>query len=101
MNVLQGIIPSMSHNSFHIFLANFALLGDMAVLVSSDIGYWTWTWDTTVTSNNDLKEKIMPLYISLVRWTQQGVANVRDSQNRLDSGRKAFREIESRSSRCT
>ena len=41
MNVLQGIIPSMSHNSFHIFLANFALLGDMAVLVSLDIGYWT------------------------------------------------------------
>lgn len=35
----------------------------------------------------------MPTYISLVRWTQQGVANVRDSQNRLDSGRKAFREI--------
>ena len=35
----------------------------------------------------------MPLYISLVRWTQQGVAHVRDSQNRLDSGRKAFREI--------
>lgn len=35
----------------------------------------------------------MPLYISLVRWTQQGVANVRDSQNRFDAGRKAFREI--------
>ena len=35
----------------------------------------------------------MPLYISLVRWTQQGVANVKDSPNRLDSGRKAFKEI--------
>ena len=35
----------------------------------------------------------MTTYISLVRWTHQGVANVRDSQNRLDSGRKAFREI--------
>lgn len=35
----------------------------------------------------------MPTYISLVRWTQQGVANVKDSPNRLDSGRKAFKEI--------
>ena len=35
----------------------------------------------------------MPLYISLVRWTQQGVANVRDSQNRLDSGRKPFAKL--------
>lgn len=35
----------------------------------------------------------MPTYISLMRWTQQGVANVKDSQNRLDAGRKAFREI--------
>ena len=35
----------------------------------------------------------MPLYISLVRWTQQGVANVKGSPNRLDAGRKAFKEI--------
>jgi uncharacterized protein with GYD domain len=28
-----------------------------------------------------------------MRWTQQGVAKVKDSQNRLDAGRKAFREI--------
>ena len=35
----------------------------------------------------------MPKYISLLRWTQQGIANVKDSPNRLDSGRKAFREI--------
>lgn len=35
----------------------------------------------------------MPTYISLVRWTQQGVANVKDSSNRFDSGRKAFKEI--------
>ena len=35
----------------------------------------------------------MSLYISLVRWTQQGVAQVKDSPNRFDTGRKAFREI--------
>ena len=35
----------------------------------------------------------MPLYISLVRWTQQGVANVKDSPRRFDAGRKAFTEI--------
>ena len=35
----------------------------------------------------------MPSYISLVRWTQQGVTNVKDSPKRFDSGRKAFREI--------
>ena len=35
----------------------------------------------------------MPTYISLVRWTQQGVANVKDSPNRFDAGRKAFREM--------
>ncbi|MEP6920774.1 MAG: GYD domain-containing protein [bacterium] len=34
----------------------------------------------------------MPTYISLMRWTQQGVANVKDSPRRLDSGRKAFSE---------
>ena len=35
----------------------------------------------------------MPKYISLVKWTQQGIAHVKDSPNRLDSGRKAFKEI--------
>ncbi len=35
----------------------------------------------------------MPKYISLVRWTQQGVAHVKDSANRFDAGRKAFKEI--------
>ena len=35
----------------------------------------------------------MPKYISLMRWTQQGVAHVKDSPNRLDAGRKAFKEI--------
>ena len=35
----------------------------------------------------------MPTYISLLRWTQQGVAHVKDSAKRLDAGRKAFKEI--------
>jgi uncharacterized protein with GYD domain len=35
----------------------------------------------------------MPNYISLMRWTQQGVAKVKDSPNRLDAGRKAFKEM--------
>ena len=35
----------------------------------------------------------MSTYISLLRWTQQGVAHVKDSANRLDAGRKAFQEI--------
>lgn len=32
----------------------------------------------------------MPTYISLLSWTQQGVAKVKDSPSRLDAGREAF-----------
>lgn len=35
----------------------------------------------------------MPTYIALMRWTQQGIANVKDSPDRLDSGRKAFKNL--------
>lgn len=35
----------------------------------------------------------MPTYISLLRWTQQGVAKVKDSPKRLDAGRKAFKKL--------
>ncbi len=35
----------------------------------------------------------MPTYISLLRWTQQGVASVKDSPKRLDAGRKAFKKV--------
>jgi uncharacterized protein with GYD domain len=35
----------------------------------------------------------MPTYISLLRWTQQGAANVKDSPKRLDAGREAFKKI--------
>jgi uncharacterized protein with GYD domain len=35
----------------------------------------------------------MPTYISLLRYTQQGAAKVKDSPKRLDAGRKAFKKI--------
>ena len=34
----------------------------------------------------------MPMYIALLKWTGQGVANVKDSPARLDAGRKAFKK---------
>ena len=33
----------------------------------------------------------MPTYIALLKWTQQGVAKIKDSPKRLDAGRKAFK----------
>ena len=35
----------------------------------------------------------MPTYISLLRWTQQGIASVKDSPKRLDAAREAFRKL--------
>lgn len=35
----------------------------------------------------------MPTYIALINWTQQGAAKVKESPNRLDSGREAFRKF--------
>ena len=35
----------------------------------------------------------MPNYIALMRWTEQGIAKVKDSPKRLDSGRKAFKKL--------
>ncbi len=35
----------------------------------------------------------MPTYITLLKWTQQGVAAVKDSPSRLDSGREAFKKM--------
>lgn len=35
----------------------------------------------------------MPTYISLLKWTQQGVAKVKESPKRLDVGRKAFKKM--------
>ena len=32
----------------------------------------------------------MPTYIALLKWTGQGIGNVKDSPSRLDAGRKAF-----------
>ena len=36
------------------------------------------------------KEDTMPTYVALLKWTQQGIANVKDSAKRLDAGREAF-----------
>ena len=35
----------------------------------------------------------MPTYISMLRWTQQGAAGLKDSPKRLDAGRKAFKKL--------
>jgi uncharacterized protein with GYD domain len=35
----------------------------------------------------------MPTYISFLRWTRQGIENVKDSSKRLDAGRKAFKKV--------
>jgi uncharacterized protein with GYD domain len=32
----------------------------------------------------------MPTYVSLLRYTDQGIRNIKDSPNRLDSAKKAF-----------
>ena len=34
----------------------------------------------------------MPTYIALLKWTQQGIASVKDSPGRLDAGREAFKK---------
>jgi len=38
-------------------------------------------------------DKFMATYITLLRWTQQGAAKVKDSPKRLDAGRKAFKKL--------
>jgi uncharacterized protein with GYD domain len=35
----------------------------------------------------------MPTYIILIRYTQQGIQNVKDSPARLDAAKKAFRAM--------
>ncbi len=35
----------------------------------------------------------MPTYISMLSWTQQGIASVKDSPKRLDAAREAFRKL--------
>jgi uncharacterized protein with GYD domain len=35
----------------------------------------------------------MPTYITLLKYTQQGVSKVKDSPKRLDAGRKAFKKM--------
>ena len=35
----------------------------------------------------------MPTYITLLRYTQQGAAKVKESPSRLDAGREAFKKL--------
>jgi uncharacterized protein with GYD domain len=35
----------------------------------------------------------MPTYIALMKYTEQGIANVKAGPSRLDSGRKAFKKL--------
>ena len=35
----------------------------------------------------------MPTYITLLRWTSQGLENIKDSPKRLDAARKAFEAV--------
>lgn len=35
----------------------------------------------------------MPTYITLLNWTEQGIAKVKASPERLDAGRKAFKKM--------
>ena len=35
----------------------------------------------------------MPTYISLLRYTEQGIKNIKESPSRLDAVRKAFQQV--------
>ena len=35
----------------------------------------------------------MPSYITLLNWTEQGMAKIKGSSKRLDAGRKAFKKL--------
>lgn len=35
----------------------------------------------------------MPTYITLNRWTQQGIQNIQGSPGRLDIGKQAYRDV--------
>jgi len=35
----------------------------------------------------------MPTFITLLKWTPNGIQNIKGSPNRLDEGRKAFKKL--------
>ena len=35
----------------------------------------------------------MPSYITLLNWTERGIANIKGSPGRLDAGREAFKKL--------
>jgi uncharacterized protein with GYD domain len=36
---------------------------------------------------------LMPTYVSLIRYTKQGIQNMKDSPNRLETAKKMFKEM--------
>jgi uncharacterized protein with GYD domain len=42
---------------------------------------------------NERRNNTMPTYISLLRYTQQGVQNIKESPARLDAAKKAFQAM--------
>jgi uncharacterized protein with GYD domain len=40
--------------------------------------------------NTPTEETLMPTYVTLLKWTAQGLQNVKQSPSRLDAARKAF-----------
>src|SRR5215510_4051560 len=54
--------------------------------------------DVATVSKTDLHKSVrgetnMPMYVALLKWTGQGIGNVKDSPARLDAGRKAFKKM--------
>jgi uncharacterized protein with GYD domain len=45
-------------------------------------------------TKDQLRERTsyMPTYIALLKWTGQGISAIKDSPDRLDAGRKAFKK---------
>src|SRR6266480_3647209 len=49
--------------------------------------------ETIDTLPQSIGDTTMATYITLLKWTQQGAAKMKDSPNRLDAGRKAFKKL--------
>ena len=44
-------------------------------------------------AHKDKGDKAMPTYIALIRYTPQGIQNIKDSPARLDAAKKAFQAM--------
>jgi uncharacterized protein with GYD domain len=59
----------------------------------SVIGYDKDPRPKTQDQSPTLKEVHMPSYIALLKYTAQGIGNIKDSPRRLDAGRKSFKKL--------